>query len=247
MQGCGFCPVSKVKTARLTQKLDYLWVKQLPVVDFNKLQSKIPANVFPSLVEAMKKFGISEALQVSHFLGQIMHESGNFRFVTEGLNYSADGLANTFPKRYGTKNTAGAYVKVNNRIVPNALANGLARKPEAIANNLYADRMGNGNEQSGEGFKFRGRGYVQLTGKENYTAFGKAINEDLTINPDLVATPKYASLSAAWFFNKAGLNVISNKGATTAVITEVTKKINGGTIGLDDRIKHFNEIYQLIK
>jgi putative chitinase len=217
------------------------------MVDYNKIQSKIPVNVFPSLVDAMKKFAISDALQVSHFLSQIMHESGNFKFVTEGLNYSADGLANTFPKRYGTKDAAGAYIKVNNRIVPNTLANGLARKPEAIANNLYADRMGNGNEQSGDGFKFCGRGYIQLTGKENYIAFGKAINEDLTVNPSLVATPKYASLSAAWFFSKNGLNVIADKGATTEIITEVTKKINGGTIGLPDRIQHFNEIYALLK
>ena len=216
------------------------------MVDFNKLQSKIPSNVFPSLVEAMTKFGIGDALQVSHFLSQIMHESGNFKFVTEGLNYSADGLANTFPKRYGLKDAAGAYVKVNNRISPNPLANSLAKKPEAIANNLYADRMGNGPESSGDGFKFCGRGYIQLTGKENYIAFGKAINEDLTVNPALVATPKYASLSAAWFFSKAGLNQIADKGATTTVITEVTKKINGGIIGLSERIANFNEIYKLL-
>lgn len=217
------------------------------MVDFNKLQSKIPANVLPSLIDAMNKFGIVDVLQVSHFVAQIMHESGNFKFVTEGLNYSADGLANTFPKRYGLKDAAGAYVKINNRIAPNPLANSLARKPEAIANNIYADRMGNGNEQSGEGFKFRGRGYVQLTGKENYIAFGKSINEDLTINPDLVATPKYASLSAAWFFSKNGLNKIADKGATTAVITEVTKVVNGGDKGLAERIQYFNDIYALIK
>lgn len=217
------------------------------MVDLNKLQSKIPANILPSLTEAMTKFGINDVLQVSHFLSQIMHESGNFKFVSENLNYSADGLANTFPSRYGLKDVSGIYVKVNNRILPNPLAKSLQRKPQAIANNLYCNRMGNGNEQSGEGFRYRGRGYVQLTGKDNYTAFGKSINEDLTVNPDLVATPKYASLSAAWFFSKNGINKIADKGATTAVITEVTKKINGGNKGLNERIKNFNEIYQLLK
>lgn len=216
------------------------------MVDLKKI-TKIPANVLPSLTDAMTKFGINDVLQASHFLSQIMHESGNFKFVTEGLNYSSDGLANTFPSRYGLKDDKGAYVKANNRIVANPLAKTIERKPEAIANNLYASRMGNGDEKSGEGYKFRGRGYIQLTGKENYTAFGKSINEDLTINPDLVATPKYASLSAAWFFSKNGINQIADKGATTAVITEVTKKINGGNKGLDERIKNFNEIYQLLK
>ena len=216
------------------------------MVDFNKLQGKIPSDVLMSLTGATAQFGINDVLQVSHFLSQIMHESGNFKFVTEGLNYSADGLANTFPSRYGLKDAAGIYVKLNNRIVANPLATSLQHNSQAIANNLYANRMGNGDEKSGDGFKFCGRGYIQLTGKDNYIAFGKSINEDLTVNPSLVATPKYASLSAAWFFSKNGINQIADKGATTAVITEVTKKINGGNKGLDERIKNFNIIYPLL-
>jgi putative chitinase len=106
--------------------------------------------------------------------------------------------------------------------------------------------MGNGPESSGDGYKYRGRGYIQLTGKDNYTAFGKAINEDMAANPDLVST-KYPLLSAAWFFNKNGLHNIADQGATDAVVTSVTKRVNGGTIGLPDRIKHFKEYYNLLK
>jgi putative chitinase len=106
--------------------------------------------------------------------------------------------------------------------------------------------MGNGDEKTKEGFKFRGRGYIQLTGKNNYTAFAKSIGEDTVANPDLVAT-KYPLASAAWFFSTNGLNKIADKGADTATVTLVTKRVNGGTIGLADRIKHFNEYYNLLK
>jgi putative chitinase len=105
--------------------------------------------------------------------------------------------------------------------------------------------MGNGPESSGEGYKFRGRGYIQLTGKENYTAFGKSIGEDMTVNQDKVAGP-YALLSAAWFFSKNGLHRIADEGSSDAVVTKITKRVNGGTIGLVDRIKHFKEYYHLL-
>ena len=105
--------------------------------------------------------------------------------------------------------------------------------------------MGNGLEVSGDGYKFRGRGYIQLTGKDNYTAFGKAIAEDIPSNPDVVAS-KYALLSAAWFFNKNGLHKMADEGASDVVVTKITKRVNGGTIGLPDRIKHFKEYYQLL-
>jgi putative chitinase len=113
--------------------------------------------------------------------------------------------------------------------------------------NYSADggRMGNGGEETKEGYKFRGRGYIQLTGKENYTSFAKSIGEDTVANPDLVAT-KYALASAGWFFSKNGLNAISDKGADDATVTAVTKRVNGGTIGLPDRIKHFKEYYHLL-
>jgi putative chitinase len=120
------------------------------------------------------------------------------------------------------------------------------RKPEKIANLVYGGRMGNGPEASGEGYKFRGRGYIQLTGKDNYKAFDAVVAESIVDNPDLVAT-KYPLLSAAWFFHKNGLHKIADGGATDAVVTSVTKRVNGGTIGLADRIKHFKEYYNLLK
>jgi putative chitinase len=129
---------------------------------------------------------------------------------------------------------------------PNAsLANAYQRQPEKIANRVYASRMGNGPEGSGDGYKFRGRGYIQLTGKENYTRFNSTVPEDIIGNPDLVAT-KYPLASAAFFFNSNKLWAICDKGADSATVTAVTKRVNGGTIGLADRQKHFNEYYKLL-
>jgi putative chitinase len=175
------------------------------------------------------KFGMDTPLELAHFLAQCAHESGNFKAVTENLNYSADGLKKIFPK-YFAGNLNESY----------------ARKPEAIASRVYASRMGNGDEASKDGFKYRGRGYIQLTGKANYMEFDKFVDDDITNNPDLVAT-KYPLLSAAWFFYKNKLNEISAKGSEDAVVTSVTKRVNGGTIGLADRIKHFKEFYALLK
>jgi putative chitinase len=126
-----------------------------------------------------------------------------------------------------------------------AAATSYARNPQKIANKVYSNRMGNGTEASGDGYKFRGRGYIQLTGKDNYTAFGKSIGEDMTVNPDKVAST-YALLSAAWFFSKNGLHKMADEGATDSVVTKITKRVNGGTIGLADRIKHFKEYYHLL-
>ena len=166
--------------------------------------------------------------RVAGFLAQVAHESGGFKVVNENLNYGAKGLLGVFPKYFDAA-TAAIY----------------ERKPEKIANRVYASRMGNGAEATGDGYKFRGRGYIQLTGKENYTAFGKAINENIIANPDVVSS-KYALLSAAWFFNKNGLHKIADEGANEATVTKVTKRVNGGTIGLADRLKHFNEYYKLL-
>ncbi len=178
----------------------------------------------------MDKFQINTPLRLCHFLAQCGHESGNFKAVNENLNYGAKGLRGVFPKYFPTDALAAEY----------------ERKPEKIANKIYGGRMGNGPEASGEGYKFRGRGYIQLTGKDNYSAFDKVVAEDITANPDLVAT-KYPLLSAAWFWNSRKLNEIADKGATDAEVTAITKKVNGGTIGLDDRIKHFKEFYNLVK
>jgi putative chitinase len=126
-----------------------------------------------------------------------------------------------------------------------ALANQYQRNPQKIANKVYANRMANGNEASGDGYKFRGRGYIQLTGKDNYTQFSKSIGEDMVANPDKVAST-YALLSAAWFFSKNSLHKLADEGASDAVVTKITKRVNGGTIGLADRIKHFKEYYSLL-
>ena len=199
-------------------------------MDISKLKGHIPEKVLAQIPDTAAKFEINTPLRLAHFLAQCGHESGQFRVVNENLNYGAKGLLGIFKKYFPNEAKAKEY----------------ERKPEKIANLVYASRMGNGPEQSGDGFKYRGRGYIQLTGKDNYTAFGKAINENIAATPDLVAT-QYPLLSAAWFFNKNGLHKLADKGATPEVVTMVTKRVNGGTIGLADRLKHFNEYYALLK
>lgn len=159
--------------------------------------------------------------QAAHFFGQCAHESGNFKVFTENLNYSADGLAKIFKKYFPSVEVATPY----------------SRKPEKIANKVYANRMGNGPEASGDGWKFRGRGPIQLTGKDNYTAFAASIQRpDVLTNPDLLLG-ELAFESALWFFKKNNLFAIADKGVTDVVITQITKRVNGGTHGLDDRLK----------
>ena len=194
-----------------------------------KLRGHIPDAVIAQIPDTAAKFQINTPLRLAHFLAQCGHESGGFRATQENLNYSAKGLNGIFKKYFPTEASAAAY----------------ARQPQKIASKVYGGRMGNGPESTGEGYKFRGRGYIQLTGKENYTAFGKAINEDICSNPDKVAA-NYALLSAAWFFNKNGLHKMADEGATDLVVTKITKRVNGGTIGLPDRIKHFKEYYSLL-
>jgi putative chitinase len=194
-----------------------------------KLKGHIPDSVIAQIPDTAAKFQINTPLRLAHFLAQCGHESGGFRATQENLNYSAKGLNGTFKKYFPTEAAAAPY----------------AKNPQKIASKVYGGRMGNGPESTGEGFKFRGRGYIQLTGKENYTAFGKSINEDILSNPDKVAS-NYALLSAAWFFSKNGLHKMADGGATDAVVTSITKRVNGGTIGLADRIKHFKEYYHLL-
>jgi putative chitinase len=194
-----------------------------------KLKGHVPDAVIAQIPDTATKFNITNPLRLAHFLAQCGHESGGFKAVSENLNYSAKGLVGTFGK-YFNSTTAAQY----------------ERKPEMIASRVYGSRMGNGDEASKEGYKFRGRGYIQLTGKSNYTNFAKFIGEDTIANPDLVAT-KYPLASAAFFFDSNKLWSICDKGADTATVTAVTKRVNGGTIGLDDRIKHFNEYYALLK
>ncbi len=195
----------------------------------DRLKGHVPDAVIAQIPDTTAKFNITNSLRLAHFLAQCGHESGGFRAVTENLNYSAKGLLGTFPK-YFNSTTAAQY----------------ERKPELIASRVYASRMGNGDEASKEGFKFRGRGYIQLTGKSNYTNFARFIGEDTVSNPDLVST-KYPLASAAFFFDSNKLWSICDLGSTDDVVTKVTKRVNGGTIGLADRIKHFREYYELLK
>jgi putative chitinase len=194
-----------------------------------KLKGHIPDAVIAQIPDTAARFNITTPLRLAHFLAQCGHESGGFKAVKENLNYSAKGLMGIFKKYFPTATMATAY----------------ERQPEKIANRVYASRMGNGNENSGDGYKFRGRGYIQLTGKENYTRFDATVPESIVSDPELVAT-KYPLASAAFFFNSNKLWTICDQGATPAVVTAVTKRVNGGTIGLPDRIKHFNEYYKLL-
>jgi len=196
--------------------------------DLSKLKGAIPDNVIAQIPETAIKFNISTPLRLAHLLAQCSHESGNFTLVQENLNYSAKGLLGTFGKYFPTQ----------------ALAEQYQKQPEKIAARVYGGRMGNGVEETKEGYKFRGRGYIQLTGKDNYTSFSQSVNEDCVSNPDLVAT-KYPLSSAAWFFQKNCLPKC-DAGATKDVVESVTKCVNGGLNGIDDRIEKFNKFYKLL-
>jgi putative chitinase len=198
-------------------------------MDLSKLKGHVPDKVIDQIPGIQEKFGLTTGLRLAHFLAQAGHESGGFRVVNENLNYSAKGLQGIFKKYFPSE----------------AIALDYAKKPQKIANRVYGGRMGNGNEASGDGYKFRGRGYIQLTGRDNYTSFGKSIGKPIEETPDLVAT-EYALASAAWFWSKNNLNKIADTGATDAAVTMITKRVNGGTIGLADRIKHFKEYYSLL-
>lgn len=180
------------------------------------------------LGDVMTQFAITNSFRLTHFLAQTAHESGNFRYTRENLNYSEEGLLKVFPK-YFDKNTAGIY----------------ARKPEMIANIVYELRMGNGDKNSGDGWKYRGRGYIQLTGKTNYKTFGDYIGVNLLDNPDLVAT-KYALTSAAWYFEKNKLWDICDQGIHNEIVKRITYRVNGGYNGLADRLSKTNVIFNLI-
>jgi len=197
-------------------------------INLEKLKGHVPDAVIAQIPAVMEKFQINTPLRLAHFLAQCGHESGGFKATQENLNYSADGLKKIFPKYF-----------------PGNIAESYARNPEKIASKVYGGRMGNGGEETKEGYKFRGRGYLQTTGKENYTKFTKFIGEDCVTNPDLVAT-KYPLASAAFFFISNNLWSICDKGTTTDVVTQLTKRINGGTIGLDHRLKEFTEYYHLL-
>ena len=179
-----------------------------------------------ALNDTFTRFNISSQRQQAAFIRQCGHECGNFRTLEENLNYRAATLMKLWPKRFPTLEIANAY----------------AGNPKKIANMVYASRMGNRDEASGDGYRFRGRGCIQLTGHANYFHAGKALGVDFVMEPDLVATPKYAALTAGWFWSTHGCNDL----AAVADWTGLTKKINGGTIGLQDRIKHTDEAFHIL-
>jgi putative chitinase len=181
----------------------------------------IGADWVDALNETFSRFNLTTNNQKAMFIGQCSHECGNFRTLEENLNYRAETLMKLWPKRFPSLEFAKQYEK----------------NPKKIANSVYASRMGNRDEASGDGYRFRGRGALQCTGHSTYFHAGKALGVDFVMQPDLVATPKYAALTAGWFWDTHKLNPPSD----ALDYTKVTKIINGGTIGLDDRIKHVQQ------
>ena len=193
-----------------------------------KLETKIPATTYQFLVNSKNLANITNKTRLAHFLAQVAHESGNFKLVYENLRYSAAGLLKVFPKYFPTQELANRY----------------AMQPQMIGNKVYANRMGNGNEASGEGYLFRGRGYLQLTGKSNYQLFSQYVGESCVANPDLVAT-KYPMDSALWFFDRNKLWSLCDA-STPESVTAVTRRVNGGTHGLADRQAKFKTFMSLL-
>ena len=179
-----------------------------------------------ALEQLLPDYQINTPKRIAAFIAQCAHESGGFRFVTENLNYKAESLMKIFPKYFSDRNTADAY----------------AKKPEKIANRIYANRMGNGDEASGDGFRYRGRGLIQLTGKDNYTWFAASLEISPQEASEYLATFEGAAQSACWFWETNNLN----READAGDIKLMTKKINGGYIGLDDRIKHYNHMLHIL-
>lgn len=179
-----------------------------------------------ALSELLPKYNIDTKLRISYFIAQCYHESGGFKRLQENLNYRASGLRKTFPKYFPTDEIALLYEK----------------KPEKIANKVYSNRMGNGSEESGDGFKYKGRGLIQLTGKNNYLALSESIDIPIDDLMDYLITPYGATHSACWFWDTNKLNQWCDKND----ILNLTRRINGGTIGIEDRIKHFKHIQGIL-
>lgn len=198
------------------------------MVTVEQLQKlKIGPEWVDALNSTFSRFNINTPIRQAAFIGQCGHECGNFRILEENLNYRAETLMKLWPKRFPTLEVANEY----------------ARNPKKIANKVYASRMGNRDEASGDGFRFRGRGAIQLTGYSNYFHAGKALGIDFVKEPDLVATPQYAALTAGWFWDTHKCNTLADASDWTGL----TRKINGGTIGLQDRINHINHALQVLK
>lgn len=183
-------------------------------------------NWHSAICEILPVYEINTPERVAAFIAQCAHESGNFRWLKENLNYKAESLTKTFKKYFPTLEEAKQYEK----------------NPQKIANKVYANRMGNGDEASGDGFRYLGRGLIQLTGKNNYTLFAAAVDTPLEEIPEYLQTFEGAVQSACWFWEQNNLNQWADK----KDILTLTKRINGGTIGLEDRIKHFNHALHVL-
>ena len=186
----------------------------------------IDAKWLDPLNQTFAKYDINTALRQAAFIGQCQHESNNFRTLEENLHYSADGLMRTWPSRFPSADVAQQY----------------ANNPEKIANKVYGGRADLGNKEDGDGFKFHGRGCIQLTGRDLYERCGEAIGADLINQPQLLVEPHYAAMSAGWFFNKKGLNAL----ADIKDYETMTKRINGGLLGLADRIAKINKAKEIL-
>lgn len=192
---------------------------------------KIDPNLVDPFNETFQRFGILTPAQQASWIGQCGHECGNFRILEENLNYRAPTLLKLFPKtpkrQWGfTSEEAAAYEK----------------QPQKIANRIYSNRMGNRDEASGDGWRFRGSGFLQLTGHSNFYHAGQALGVDFVMQPELVRTPMYAAQTAGWFWQTHKLNQYADSGD----FVTMTKRINGGTIGLEDRIKHINHALHVL-
>jgi putative chitinase len=197
------------------------------MIESQLLALKIEGKWLEPLLETFEKYQIDTPKRQACFLGQIMHESGSFKFTKENLNYSAKALMATWPSRFPDMEIASQF----------------ERQPEKIANKVYSGRMG--NTEDGDGAKYIGRGLIQVTGKENYTHCGEALGLDLVANPQLLEEPRYAALSAGWFWNKKGLNALADEGTSNS-FEVMTKRINGGLLGLDDRKSKMIEVLKTL-
>ena len=186
----------------------------------------IDAKWLNPLNETFAKYDISTPLRQAAFIGQCAHESNNFTRLEEGINYSASRLMAVWPSRFPTLEAAAPY----------------ANNPEKLADKVYGGRADLGNKEDGDGFKFHGRGCIQLTGRDSYERCGEAIGVDLIGQPNLLVEPLYACLSAGWFWNKKGLNVL----ADAQEYGQMTRRINGGLVGLDDRIVKITKAKQIL-
>jgi putative chitinase len=224
----GVTPADGVARASTYQKMGLL-TGAAASLNLKALSGVIPDAVIQEIINEADRFEITSNLRLAHFLAQCAVESGNFKTVSENLNYTAKRLIQIFPKKF-TEVEANTY----------------GGKPEKIGNRVYANIIGNGDETSGDGYRYRGRGYIQLTGKSNYQAFAKIIGEDVVANPDLVAS-KYPLASAAHYFkNRSGMWATCDKGTDDATIKAVTLKVNSAALGLDERTKYFRKYWPLL-